>query len=89
MNNPDEGAVNSERATIFVMDGGKAPSEDYLRVMEWFQKWDDSVAVFGYSTGVVEYTWDMECGPEAFQEIPDHFKTYSAWLERAGSDWKL
>lgn len=81
--------MKTDRATIFVMDGGKAPSDDYLRVIEWFEKWSDSVTVCGYSTGGAEHVWDVEGSQEAIQEIPEDFRTGSAWLERDDSDWRL
>ncbi|MEM7329893.1 MAG: hypothetical protein AAF437_14205 [Pseudomonadota bacterium] len=81
--------MKTDRATIFVMDGGEAPSDDYLKVIAWFEKWSGSVQVFGYSTGGAEHIWDVEGSQAAIEQIPAGFRTHSAWMERIGSRWKL
>jgi hypothetical protein len=67
------------RITIFADDAGDSPSDDYLWVRAWLDRWNSKIQIAHYSSGGWEHLWDLEGPEEAIAELPTHLLCCSEW----------
>jgi hypothetical protein len=67
------------KATIFAGDFDDHPSEDYMRVEKWLNKWRESIVVAEYTSGGWEHIWNVSGPKEAIKEIPEDLLCASEW----------
>ncbi|MEP3785874.1 hypothetical protein [Ascidiaceihabitans sp.] len=75
------------RASLYVDDVGRSPSQDFQTVMSWLQKWRGEVTVAGYSSGGWEHYLDVEGARPALDELPSRVFTSSNWTWKNGESW--
>jgi hypothetical protein len=72
------------RITLYADHSGDGPSEHYLWVVAWLERWDGHVRVADYSTGGWEHLWDVEAPAEAVAEVPEYMLCSSRWANSRG-----
>ncbi|WP_375699925.1 hypothetical protein [Pseudophaeobacter sp. TrK17] len=72
------------RATIFAGDFDEHPSDDYVWVAAWLEKWGENIIVASYSTGGWEHIWNVSGPKDAIEEIPENLLCGSDWAGVTG-----